>query len=89
MKSLLAKFDPNATYNKIISLQLEPTNPDCQLECVFLTAEILSIVWTSRQANKRLDLATAIAKICAHAETLQKSAGCGSNGTNILAMIDV
>ena len=86
---MLSKFDPNVTYQSIISLDLNPTNTDCQLECVFLTAETCSIVWEKRQSNKRMEVNSVKATIRARVESLQKSARFGSNGTNLLAMIEV
>ena len=53
--SVLQKFEPSVTYEKIVSLQLDPTNPDCQLECVFLIAETLALVTENRLANKRMN----------------------------------
>jgi len=87
LKTVLLKFDPNITYDKISSLQLDPTNEDCQLECVFLIAETLAIILDKRQANKRMDMDTVKAKISARAETLQKSSSSRANGTNLLAML--
>ena len=86
---MLSKFDPNVTYQSIISFDLNPTNTDCQLECVFLTAETCSIVWEKRQSNKRMEVNSVKATIRARVESLQKSACFGSNGTNLLAMIEV
>ena len=82
VKSVLTKFDPNITFEKIISLQLDPTNAACLLECVFFIAETLSIVWEKRQGNKKAELEAVKAVICARAETLKKSARFGPNGTN-------
>ena len=70
-----------------MKVTLDPTNPDCQLECVFLVAESLSIVWEKRQGNKRMELDHVKARIRARAETLQKSKLYGANGTNLLAML--
>ena len=74
LKSELSKFDANATYDRIMSLQLEPTNTDCQLECVFLVAVTLSIIWEKRQGNKRVELENVKAIVSAKAETLKTSA---------------
>lgn len=89
LKSVLIKFDPNVSYEKIISLQLDPTNIDCQLECVFLIAETCTAILEKRQGNKRLDIVAVKAKIRARVETLQKSSSYRSNGTNLLTMMDI
>ena len=55
-------FEPTVTYEKIVSFQLDPTNADCQLECVFMIAETLAVM-EKRQGNKRMDLDAVMAKI--------------------------
>ena len=87
LKSVLLRFDPNATFEKILALQLEPANSDCQLECIFITAETLSIIWEKRQSNRVLGLDNVKAIVSAKAETLRKSAIFGASGTNLMAML--
>ena len=60
--SVLQMFEPTVTYEKIVSFQLDPTNADCQLECVFMIAETLAVM-EKRQGNKRMDLDAVMAKI--------------------------
>ena len=89
LKSELSKFDANAIYDRIMSLQLEPTNTDCQLECVFLVAKTLSSIWEKRKGNKRAELEYVKAIVSAKEETLKTSSFFGSNGTNLLTMLGV
>ena len=88
LTATLKMFDPTITPEKILQLQIFPTNNECLLECVFLVAESLSYVWAQRQSKEQIDLAQMISTIKAKCYMLSKSWRVGSHGTNLIAVID-
>lgn len=85
---VLKNFDPTITKEKILYLQLEPSNADCMLECIFLLAETLNFIFTKRQAGKQIDLANMISNIKGKLDIMKLSKKHGSHGTNLLTMME-
>ena len=46
--SVLQMFEPSVTYEKIVSFQLDPTNADCEVECIFMIAEKPAVIMEKR-----------------------------------------
>ena len=87
--SVLKKFDQNVTIEKIMSFQLEPSNADTMLECIFIIAETLIFIWKKRQERKEFELEVMISKVRAKCDILQKSNKYGAHATNLKTMMEI
>ena len=85
--SVISLMDPNITPEKIISLQIEPTNETNELACVWLISESLQYIWAKRKMKAAIDIQDFVSKMQAKCYYLSKSKF-SQHATNFLALIE-
>ena len=61
--SVVITMDPTANLNKIVTLKIEPSNPDHLLECVWLIGVTKDYIWTKRKSKQQIDIIDMSSKI--------------------------
>ena len=87
MENLVKMFDPTFTKEKAVFLQINPTNKDNILPCVWIIAESLEFIWAKRRAKEAIDVVNMSAILRAKCRSASQSEDFKCYFNNILLHI--
>ena len=85
--SIIESMDPTVNLTKLVTLQIEPTNPTHLLECVWIVGVTLEYIWAKRKAKQQINLNDMVSKIRAKCHMFTKSSLYSENAKNLEAKL--